>query len=222
MEDVGSLTSDVAVRALRPFKLDFGTHPLGGRPCVVSIQISNATDLPVTWELSSSDATGLEMENWVEPGRPRNDAEKAADFIREHHILEATPHCGVLAARGGGGTGCTTTITLTYRPSHAGAHVLPTFLRIKDGKRVQLQLSGSTAPHATVQRLLSTPRQRLLTFEPTPIGEAAPPLHTYLMRNGGPGEVRYALDLSALKTLAQDSWGFEVGSGARSSGFRSK
>ena len=42
------------------------------------------------------------------------------------------------------------------------------------------------------------------------------------MRNGGPGEVRYALDLSALKTLAQDSWGFEVGSGARSSGFRSK
>jgi len=77
---------------------------------------------------------------------------------------------------------------------------------------VQLQLSGSTVSGA-VQRLISTPAQRTLTFDPTPIGEASPPLHTYLMRNGGPGEVHYTLDLSALKKLAEESWGFEVGAG---------
>ena len=75
---------------------------------------------------------------------------------------------------------------------------------------MQLQLSGSTASGA-VQRLLSTPAQRTLTFDPTPIGEASPPVHTYLLRNGGPGEVQYKLDLSALKAMAEENWGFEVG-----------
>ena len=75
---------------------------------------------------------------------------------------------------------------------------------------MQMQLSGSTASGA-VQRLLSTPAQRTLTFDPTPIGEASPPLHTYLLRNGGPGEVHYTLDLSALKALTAENWGFEVG-----------
>ena len=246
MESVGSLTTDVAVRALRPFKLDFGTHPVMGRPCVVSIEVSNVTDVPVHWELSSSESSGLEMENWVEPGRPRNEAEKAMDFIRvsndtlkwpahvflelpfcrlckktallhisipsiclsqEHKIFEAMPNSGVIEAKGG-----RTTLTLTYRPSHTGNHMLPVFLRIKDGKRLQLQLVGSTVPDS-VQRLFSTPAQRTLTFQPTPIGEVSPPLHTHLLRNGGPGEIRYSLDLSQLRQLTQDSWGFEVRQG---------
>ena len=143
----------------------------------------------------------------MEPGRPRNEAEKASDFIKEHRIFEVHPHCGVLEGRGS-----RTTVTFTYRPSHTGDHVLPAFLRIKDGKRIQLQLNGSTVPES-VQRLVSTPAQRTLTFEPTPIGEASPPLHTYLLRNGGPGDVRYTLDLTALKKLAEESWGFEVGPG---------
>jgi hypothetical protein len=76
----------------------------------------------------SSDATGLEMENWVLPGRPRNEAEKATDFILENSIFEVHPHCGVLE-----GQGSRATITLTYRPSHSGHHVLPVFLRVKVG-----------------------------------------------------------------------------------------
>jgi hypothetical protein len=51
MENDGSLTMEAAARALRPFKLDFGTHLIHGQPCVVSVEISNVTDLPVQWEL---------------------------------------------------------------------------------------------------------------------------------------------------------------------------
>ena len=125
-------------------------------------------------------------------------------LYQEHKIFEAMPNSGVIEAKGG----CTT-LTFTYRPSHTGDHMLPVFLRIKDGKRLQLQLVGSTVPDS-VQRLVSTPAQRTLTFEPTPIGEVSPPLHTHLLRNGGPGEIRYSLDLTQLRQLTQDNWGFEV------------
>ncbi len=52
MEDKGGLSTEVAVRALKPFHLDFGTHPEFGKPCVFSVEISNVTDLPVQWELN--------------------------------------------------------------------------------------------------------------------------------------------------------------------------
>jgi hypothetical protein len=51
MEDKGSLTTEMAVRALRPFRLDFGNHMVFQRPCVVSMEIMNVTDIPVHWEL---------------------------------------------------------------------------------------------------------------------------------------------------------------------------
>ncbi len=138
------------------------------------------------------------------PGRPRNDEEKATDFIQENKIFEIQPHAGTLQARGSKAT-----VTFTFRPSHAGRWKLPAFLRVLGGKRLQLVLHGETASQE-VPRLLSTPAQRTLTFEPTPIGEASPPLHTFLLRNGGFSDVSFSLDLAAVKQLAQDSWGFEV------------
>jgi hypothetical protein len=144
------------------------------------------------------------MENWVEPGRPRNEEEKATDFIKEHGIFQMSPNSGALEARGSRAT-----ITFTYTPSHVGIHVLPAFLRVHDGKRIQLQLRGETTG-VHIPKLLMTPTHRVFTFEPTPIGEAMPPLYTYLLRNGSPGNVGFTLDLSAIKRLTKENWGFEV------------
>ncbi|GAX84981.1 hypothetical protein CEUSTIGMA_g12402.t1, partial [Chlamydomonas eustigma] len=204
MEDKGSLTTEVVIRALHPFRLEFGSHHEFQRPCVVSMEIMNVTDIPVHWELYSSESIGLEMENWVEPGRPRNEEEKATDFIKEHGIFQLYPNSGTLEARGSRAT-----ITFTYTPSHVGMHILPAFLRVHDGKRIQLQLRGETT-RVHIPKLLMTPNSRVFTFEPTPIGETMPPLYTYLLRNGSPGDVGFTLDLSAVKRLTKENWGFEI------------
>ncbi len=57
---------------------------------------------------NSSDSQDLEMENWVEPGRPRNQREKETDFILQHKIFEVRPYRGVLPKRGS-----STTVVIT-------------------------------------------------------------------------------------------------------------
>ena len=153
----------------------------------------------------SSDNPDLEMENWVEPGRPRDDQEKAIDFIVENGIFEFEPRGGLVETRGS-----KSIVHITYRPNHVGLHELPVFLRIKDGKRLHFKLKASTVS-PPIQKLLLTPSQRVVTFDPTPVGESSPPLRSYLLRNGGPGEVRYRLDLTSLvKSATRDNWGFRV------------
>lgn len=147
----------------------------------------------------------MEMENWVEPGRPRNEEEKAIDFIVENQIFEFEPRRGEAEARGS-----KSVVHITYQPKHLGLHELPVFLRIKDGKRLHFKLHAVTVS-PPVQKLLLTPSQRVLTFDPTPVGESSPPLRTYLLRNGGPGAISYKLDLSSLqKAATRENWGFHV------------
>ena len=52
---------------------------------------------------------GVELENWVEPSRPRNDKEKLHDFIVQEGLLQLQPPVGQL------GPGESTTWTITYR-----------------------------------------------------------------------------------------------------------
>lgn len=52
---------------------------------------------------------GVEVENWVEPSRPRNDREKLHDFIVQEGLLQLHPALGSL------GPGESTTWTITYR-----------------------------------------------------------------------------------------------------------
>jgi len=204
MEDKGTLTTNVAMRALRPFVFDFGTHALHDRACVVHVEVCNVTDLPVHWEIHSYDDPDLEMENWVEPSQPRNEEERARDFITEHKIFEIYPRSGVLHSNNERAT-----VTLRYNPRASGLHQLPVFLSMHDGKRLHVQLRGETVI-PPVQRLLLPVSSRVYTFAPVPIGESSPPLQTYLLRNGGPGVVSYSLDLTQLHRLVEENWGYEV------------
>ncbi|KAG1664126.1 hypothetical protein FOA52_011949 [Chlamydomonas sp. UWO 241] len=204
LETSGALTPEAARAALTPYVLDFGCHAAGSRPVTITLELSNATALPVSWELGGADNTDLELENWVEPGRPANDADKLADFIVESKIFGISPRGGVLRAAGDA-----VSVVVTYSPRHVGAHDLPVFLRLRDGKRVQLALRGDTVSRPP-QRLLLPPSQRTLTFLPTRLGEATPPLHTYLLRNGGPGPLSWELDLLGLDALAAQAWGHGV------------
>lgn len=58
---------------------------------------------------------GVELENWVEPSRPRNDKEKLHDFIVQEGLLQLQPPVGQL------GPGESTTWTITYRQACAAS-----------------------------------------------------------------------------------------------------
>ena len=75
--------------------------------------------------------------------------------------------------------------------------MLPLFLTMTDGKRIQLQLHGSTVEWQTCQ-LGQEPSDTVFSMAPVPLGEMAPPMQTYALRNGGPAPVEWALDLSPL------------------------
>ncbi len=142
----------------------------------------------------------LQLENWVEPGRPRNEAERARDLITEHKIFETSPRSGQL------GPGESSLVAVQYRPMLPGQHAFPMFLRVADGKRVHLQLSGVTVSHPAPARLAITPKHRVFTFPATPIdliGQT--PVQLYMLRNGAPCactyKVRHHLPTITRKTL---------------------
>ena len=70
-----------------------------------------AGKLLVEWDLQKVGdmGVGVEVENWVEPSRPRNDREKLHDFIVQEGLLQLSPTVGSLAP------GESTTWTITYK-----------------------------------------------------------------------------------------------------------
>ncbi|MEW5306910.1 MAG: hypothetical protein WDW36_009343 [Sanguina aurantia] len=195
----------------------------GAESVAVSLELSNTggSVLPAAWELSSFDDPDVEQENWVEPSRPLDDAEVARDFITQHRLFDVRPRRGVLLP------GDSASVTFTYRPEFSGAHELPMFLHISDGKRLRVQLTAETVPQqagtaATAesgeaapppppkQQLLLLHSDRTFVFDAVPIGEEAPPLQLFCLRNAGPGSLTYAIDLRPLAAMREANWGCEV------------
>ncbi|GIL53686.1 hypothetical protein Vafri_9323 [Volvox africanus] len=202
--DRGSLTTDAACAAMRPFLMDFGTYGLGGNVRVVHLELSNPTPLPVSWQLHSfDDPDGVELENWVEPGRPRNEEERVRDLISEHRLFEMRPRSGSLEP------GAKGTLTVEFRPRVEGVFSLPVFLHVTDGKRLRLQLEARTTAEAR-QLLALPPQLRTFRLEPVALGDPAPPLQMYTLRCGGPAPLRWRLDTAPLDVLAKESWGHRV------------
>ncbi len=239
--DRGSLTTELACAALAPFAMDFGTHALGGEPRRVHLELSNPTPLPVAWQLHSfDDPDGVELENWVEPGRPRGADEAMRSEIAENRLFDVRPRAGSLEP------GARATLSVEFRPRVPGAFELPLFLHITDGKRLRLQLQvrpGASAPHAwseagcqaaqapsgpaltrpaphapcqavttpePLQLLALPPPLATFRLEPVALGEPNPPLQMYCLRNGGPATLRWRLDTAPLAALAAESWGSQV------------
>ena len=46
---------------------------------------------------------------------------------------------------------------------------------------------------------------------PVPIGECFPPRQTYCLRNGGPSELEYSIDVAPLQQIVKTNYGYEVG-----------
>ena len=70
-----------------------------------------AGSLPVEWDLQrvGDMGPGVEVENWVEPSRPRSDREKLHDFIVQEGLLQLQPPVGSL------GPNQSTTWTIIYK-----------------------------------------------------------------------------------------------------------
>ena len=45
---------------------------------------------------------------------------------------------------------------------------------------------------------------------PVPIGEPHPPRQTHCLRNGGPAELQYSINIAPLQQLVKSSYGYEV------------
>ncbi|KAK9812626.1 hypothetical protein WJX72_000839 [[Myrmecia] bisecta] len=188
---------------LPPVLLDLGKATLQSEPRVVHFELSNPGALPVEWDIQGQNdvGPGVEMENWVEHSRPRNEAERLRDFIVDNRIFEILPRNGRLAP------GERTRMTVTYRPLALGPHALAMLLSIRNGKQIRLQLSGATVPEDTVALSL---KERTFTLAPVPISDSQPPLQTYTLRNGGPASLTYSIDCAPFRHMTEDNYDFEV------------
>ncbi|KAL3152962.1 hypothetical protein ABBQ38_011992 [Trebouxia sp. C0009 RCD-2024] len=199
----GGYTTRSALDTLPPFHLDMGVGGTDSPPRCVIVHLTNPGSLPVEWDLQrvGDMGVGVEVENWVEPSRPRNEREKLHDFIVQEGLLQLQPPVGCLAP------GDSTTWTLTYKHTALGSHDLSILLAIKDGKQLHLHLTGVTAPpdHMCLSSL-----DRPFQLAPVPIGEAHPPRQTYCLRNGGPAELLYTIDTAPLQQLVKSNYGYEV------------
>ncbi|CAD7702551.1 unnamed protein product [Ostreobium quekettii] len=203
LEVEGKVTNDEVLKALDPFCMDFGVSAIGSAPVAVHFELSNPGNIPAVWELHSHDQPDVEMERWVDPGRPRNEQEKLRDFIVENRIFQIDPRSGDLMP------GDRVHIKTIYTPLAEGTHSLPILLRVRDGKRIRLQLEGRTVPPDTMHLAL-TPATRSFDLRPVPLGCLQPPRQMYCLHNGGPGVLKYELDLTNLEKLTRENYSFEV------------
>lgn len=81
-------------------------------------------------------------------------------------------------------------VCIHFNPVAEGAYCLPLFLRIKDGKQLQLQLSAQ-AVAASAQLALAMRGSHSCQLAAAPIGELQPPLQQYTLRNAGPAPLQY-------------------------------
>eukprot|EP00879_Flechtneria_rotunda_P014773 GHRR01015437.1.p1 GENE.GHRR01015437.1~~GHRR01015437.1.p1 ORF type:complete len:1087 (+),score=398.72 GHRR01015437.1:1465-4725(+) len=203
LADRGMLTNDKALMLLPPYKMDLGVVAAGDAARSFWVQFANEGPLPIDWQLHSYDAPEVELESWVETARPVSQTEKERAFVIENAILGMQPHSGTLVP------GSTQQVHVTFNPVVEGFFQLPLFLRIKDGKHLQLQLSGQAVP-ASAQLPLTIKGSNSCVFAACPLGELDPPLQCYELRNGGPAPLHYMLDISPLQRLAKQNYSAEV------------
>lgn len=90
-----------------------------------------------------------------------------------------------------------------------GAYCLPLFLRVKDGKQLQLQLSAQAVARSA-QLALAVRGSHSCQLAAAPIGELQPPLQQYALYNAGPAPLQYSLDTSPLQELAKQNYFAEI------------
>lgn len=81
-------------------------------------------------------------------------------------------------------------MVIRVNPVTEGSYCLPLFLRIKDGKQLQLQLSAQVVS-LHEQLALAVRGSHSLQLVAAPIGELQPPLQQYTLRNAGPAALQY-------------------------------
>lgn len=87
---------------------------------------------------------------------------------------------------------CNVQIELTLNPVALGSYQLPLFLRVSQGKQLQLLLRGEAVPeNAAIPLHVRGCAACGLVFAPAPIGELEPPLQSCVLRNCGPVPLPY-------------------------------
>jgi hypothetical protein len=190
-----------AIPHLKQFEWDIPPEPGAAPPSVVHARFENVGSLPMSWVLKYPSDREVEMENWVDPGRPSND-QLSWHRLVQSRIFSVYPRQGILQP------GEHVHLSVTYRHDVQGElHRLPVILEVDSGPHVVIVLSSFTLAPELPHLDFDTDQH---TFVPVPLGEAVAPMQSSFLYNRSLRDVEYTLDLAGLGELKAANYGFDV------------
>lgn len=186
------------IHNLVPVAMSLGVGTLGSAPSNVSLMIKNTGDCTAQFAFWLPMENDVSVEHWFQDDKELKDIQRVVDML----TIEISPPKGEVEPDK------TMVVTISYRYDTVGVHKLPVLLRVNDSKKVLLMLEGRTLPedvdalafhHASSYDLL-----------PVALGDVEPPLQSITVENPMEHDVLYQVDTDALRSVAEDNFGFPI------------
>lgn len=173
---------------------------------MIKFKLENQGHLPVEWSMTYPTEKQVEVELWAEAEEPGARELRWMDIVNKK-LFSVEPRKGSLQP------GESQVLSVVYKFTHIDEPwELPVILQAKKGRRMVLNLVGTTLP----------PQARLLHFankpynvathvlQPMPIGETNAPMQTVELYNPGTVGAEYEIDISPIEILNQNNYGFGI------------
>ncbi|CCW66885.1 unnamed protein product [Phytomonas sp. Hart1] len=107
------------------------------------------------------------------------------------------------------GVGGVAVVTITYRFSEIGTHVLPAVFRLDDGRRALVLLEGRTMP-AGMSCLMFHHSSSIYHLQPVMLGDMEPPMQSIMLENPLDREVTYTVGIHSIRAIAEQNYNFPI------------
>ncbi|CAD2214456.1 hypothetical protein AGDE_00013 [Angomonas deanei] len=184
------------IQGLTPIPMQLGCGHLHGNPTVVTLQLTNTGDCDTSFRILYPGESDVQQETWFVV----DETLKEVQYVMDNRIMEITPRSGCIPV------GHSMELTIVYRRTHVGKHVLPFLLRVDEGKKSLIVLEGRTAPAS--RPILSTPSLKELT--PVALGDMEPPMQSITLVNPTQSAIHYTVDREAIQSITEENYGFPV------------
>ncbi|ORC85195.1 uncharacterized protein TM35_000371680 [Trypanosoma theileri] len=186
------------VKGLEPIFMDVGVGTILDSKKEIILRVENAGMCAASFKFWYPTEHEGGNETWFIEDEELEDIQR----ILSDQLLEITPREGTIPV------GSHKVITITYRHSTVGAHILPVLLRLSEGKKALLVLEGRTVlPDANA---LAFHHPYIYNLHPVALGDVEPPLQTITLRNTASREVEYVVHEDLLRMVAEKNCGFPV------------
>jgi len=172
----------------------------------VTFKLENQGHLPVDWSITYPTEKQVEVELWAEAEEPGARELRWMDIVNKKLFL-VEPRKGALQP------GDSQVLTVVYKYTHVDEPwELPVILQAKKGRRIVLNLTGTTLkPQARLLHFANKPFNTAThVLQPVSIGETDAPVQTVELYNPGTAGAEYEIDLAPVNAINQQNYGFEV------------